>query len=123
MKKLLLGLIGAGIQRSMSPALHEEEGRHHGLRVHYQLIDLDAAGVGPQALPELVRAARVMGFAGLNITFPCKQAIIPLLPHTRHVQVRQAAPLGDLERRRRWIQQSHLVQPSLIAQVDRVYDR
>ena len=77
MKKLLLGLIGAGIQRSMSPALHEEEGRHHGLRVHYQLIDLD--GAGNDALPLLIKAARVMGFAGLNITFPCKQAVIPLL--------------------------------------------
>ena len=77
MKKLLLGLIGAGIQRSMSPALHEEEGRHHGLRVHYQLIDLD--GAGSDALPMLIQAARVMGFAGLNITFPCKQAVIPLL--------------------------------------------
>jgi len=76
-KKLLLGLIGAGIQRSMSPALHEEEGRHHGLRVHYQLIDLD--GAGNEALPLLIQAARVMGFAGLNITFPCKQAVIPLL--------------------------------------------
>jgi len=76
-KKLLLGLIGAGIQRSMSPALHEEEGRHHGLRVHYQLIDL--AGARSDALPLLIQAARVMGFAGLNITFPCKQAVIPLL--------------------------------------------
>ena len=79
MSKLLLGLIGAGIQRSMSPALHEEEGRHHGLRVHYQLIDLDAAGVGTEALPGLIQAARVMGFAGLNITYPCKQLVIPLL--------------------------------------------
>lgn len=79
MKKILLGLIGAGIQRSLSPALHEEEGRHHGLRVHYQLIDLDAAGAGVEMLPELVRAARVIGFAGLNITYPCKQSIIPLL--------------------------------------------
>jgi shikimate dehydrogenase len=78
-KKLLLGLIGAGIQRSMSPALHEEEGRHHGLRVHYQLIDLDSARVGVDALPELMRAVRAIGFAGLNITFPCKQAVIPLL--------------------------------------------
>ena len=77
MKKLLLGLIGAGIQRSLSPALHEEEGRHHGLRVHYQLIDLD--GADSDALPMLIQAARVMGFAGLNITFPCKQAVIPLL--------------------------------------------
>jgi shikimate dehydrogenase len=79
MKKLLLGLIGAGIQRSLSPALHEEEGRHHGLRLHYQLIDLEAAAVGVEALPELVRAIRIIRFAGLNITYPCKQAVIPLL--------------------------------------------
>jgi len=77
--KLLLGLVGAGIQRSLSPALHEEEGRHHGLRVHYQLIDLDAAGVGIEVLPELLHAARVMGFAGFNVTYPCKQAVMPLL--------------------------------------------
>jgi shikimate dehydrogenase len=79
MNKVLIGLIGAGIQRSLSPALHEEEARHHGLRLHYQLIDLDAAGVGPEVLPELIRAARVIGFAGLNITYPCKQSVIPLL--------------------------------------------
>lgn len=79
MSKLLLGLIGAGIQRSLSPALQEEEGRAHGLRVHYQLIDLDEAGVGNAALPELMRAVRIMRFDGLNITFPCKQAVIPLL--------------------------------------------
>jgi shikimate dehydrogenase len=79
MKKVLIGLIGAGIQRSLSPALQEEEARHHGLRLHYQLIDLDEAGVGPEVLPELIRAAGVMGFAGLNVTFPCKQSVIPLL--------------------------------------------
>ena len=79
MSKVLLGLIGAGIQRSASPAMQEEEGRHHGLRVHYQLIDLDAAGVGIEVLPTLISAVRVMGFAGLNITYPCKQAVIPLL--------------------------------------------
>ena len=79
MSKVLIGLIGAGIERSLSPALHEEEARHHGLRLHYQLIDLDAAGVGPEVLPELMRSARVMGFAGLNVTFPCKQLVIPLL--------------------------------------------
>jgi len=76
---LLLGLIGAGIQRSLSPALHEEEGRHHGLRVHYQLIDLDAAGAGVEALPALLSAVRIMGFAGINVTYPCKQAVMPLL--------------------------------------------
>ena len=79
MKKLLVGLIGAGIQRSLSPALQEQEARSHGLRLHYQLIDLDAAGVGEEALPGLISAARIMGFVGLNVTFPCKQSVIPLL--------------------------------------------
>jgi shikimate dehydrogenase len=78
-RKLLLGLIGKGIQRSLTPAMHEEEAAHHGLRVHYQLIDLDRAGADAEALPTLIAAARTMGFAGLNITFPCKQAVIPLL--------------------------------------------
>lgn len=77
--KALAGLIGAGIQRSLTPAMHEEEARHHGLRLHYQLIDLDRAGEDARALPGLLRAARTMGFAGLNITFPCKQAVVPLL--------------------------------------------
>jgi shikimate dehydrogenase len=78
-RKLLLGLIGAGIQRSLSPVLQEEEARHHGLRVHYQLIDLDAAGAGVEALPALLSAVRIMGFAGINVTYPCKQAVMPLL--------------------------------------------
>jgi shikimate dehydrogenase len=77
--KLLVGLIGAGIQRSLTPAMHEEEARAQGLKLHYQLIDLDAAGVGADQLPLLIEAARIMGFAGLNITYPCKQAVIPLL--------------------------------------------
>jgi len=77
--KLLVGLIGAGIQRSLTPAMQEEEARAQGLRLHYQLIDLDATGQGVEALPTLLSAARTMGFAGLNITYPCKQAVIPLL--------------------------------------------
>ncbi len=79
MSTLLLGLIGAGIQRSLSPALQEEEARHHGIRVHYQLIDLDGSSRGVEALPGLIEAARIMGFTGLNITYPCKQSVIPLL--------------------------------------------
>lgn len=77
--KLLCGLIGAGIQRSLTPAMQEEEARAQGLRLHYQLIDLDMAGQGVEALPVLLSAAKTMAFAGLNITFPCKQAVIPLL--------------------------------------------
>ena len=75
----LCGLIGAGIQSSRSPALHEREADAQGLRYIYKLIDLDKLGVGVEALPGLLNAARQMGFAGLNITYPCKQAVIPLL--------------------------------------------
>lgn len=77
--KLLVGLIGAGIQRSLTPAMQEEEARAQGLRLHYQLIDVDRHAQGADALPTLIDAARTMGFAGLNITYPCKQAVIPLL--------------------------------------------
>ena len=78
-RKLLVGLIGAGIQRSLSPAMHEEEARHHGIRLHYQLIDLDSYHADVESLPTLLLAARMMDFAGLNITYPFKQAMIPLL--------------------------------------------
>jgi shikimate dehydrogenase len=77
--KLLVGLVGAGIQLSMTPAMQEEEARHHGLRLHYQLIDLDLTPGSPEQLPALLAAARIMGFAGLNITYPCKQAVVSLL--------------------------------------------
>jgi shikimate dehydrogenase len=78
-RALLCGLIGAGIQRSLAPALQEEEARHHGLALHYQLIDLDLVRGGAEALPMLVEAARAMRFAGCNVTYPVKQAVMPLL--------------------------------------------
>jgi shikimate dehydrogenase len=78
-ERLLVGLIGAGIGRSLAPALQEEEARHHGLRLHYQLIDLDLVRGGAGALPMLTEAARAMRFAGFNVTYPVKQAVMPLL--------------------------------------------
>lgn len=78
-RKMLAGLIGSGIQRSLTPTLQEAEAQAHGLALHYQLIDLAPRGLGVAALPSLVDAARTMGFSGLNITYPCKQAVMPLL--------------------------------------------
>ncbi|WP_020123874.1 shikimate dehydrogenase [Streptomyces canus] len=72
----LVGLIGAGIGPSLSPALHEREADRQGLRCLYRLIDIDVLGVRPEAVGELVRAARDLGFDGLNITHPCKQLVI-----------------------------------------------
>jgi shikimate dehydrogenase len=72
----LVGLIGSGIGPSLSPALHEREAGRQGLRYLYRLIDIDALGVPPEAVGDLVRAARDLAFDGLNITHPCKQLVI-----------------------------------------------
>ncbi|HVY06464.1 MAG TPA: shikimate dehydrogenase [Burkholderiales bacterium] len=74
-----LGLIGAGIQASRTPAMHEREAAAQGLQCEYRLIDLAKPGVGVEALPGLIDEAERQGFAGLNITHPCKQAVLPLL--------------------------------------------
>ncbi|MFZ5960060.1 shikimate dehydrogenase [Pseudomonas knackmussii] len=76
---ILAGLIGAGIQASRTPALHEHEGDAQSIRYLYRLIDLDALKLDISALSQLLDGAQRMGFTGLNITFPCKQAVIPLL--------------------------------------------
>ena len=76
---ILAGLIGSGIQASRTPALHEREGDAQGMRYLYRLLDLDALKMDLTALPDLLTSAQHMGFTGLNITFPCKQAVIPLL--------------------------------------------
>jgi shikimate dehydrogenase len=75
----LLGLIGSGIQASKSPVIHETEAAAQGLRCKYELIDLDARGLSVEALPKLLGEVERRGFSGVNITYPCKQAIIPLL--------------------------------------------
>jgi shikimate dehydrogenase len=74
--EILVGLIGAGIQASRSPRLHEREGEAQGLRYSYKLFDLDVLGVTADALPDLLREAEGQGFGGLNITYPCKQAVL-----------------------------------------------
>jgi shikimate dehydrogenase len=76
---LLLGLIGSGIQASRTPAMHEREALAQGIACTYGLLDLDALGPTADMLPLLLDAAERVGFAGLNITHPCKQTVIPHL--------------------------------------------
>lgn len=72
----LIGLIGDGVTPSLTPSLHEREGAEHGLLYLYRPIDIAALGLAPESVGELVRAARNLGFNGLNITHPCKQLVI-----------------------------------------------
>ena len=76
-KKLLTGLIGAPIKHSASPAMHERAAEALGLRGHYQLIEI--AGADATELRMLLEGVRRLGFAGVNVTFPYKEAIVPLL--------------------------------------------
>ncbi|MCX6629294.1 MAG: shikimate dehydrogenase [Candidatus Solibacter sp.] len=77
--RFLVGLIGSGIASSGSPAIHEREARQLGIHLHYQLVDLEPKGLSGDHLPALLDAAELMGFAGVNVTHPCKQAVIPCL--------------------------------------------
>ncbi|GGO69085.1 shikimate dehydrogenase [Nonomuraea cavernae] len=79
MTSYLIGLIGAGIGASLSPALHEREARFHGLHYTYRLIDLAVLGLTADDVGDLVRTARRLGYDGLNITHPGKQTVIPHL--------------------------------------------
>jgi quinate/shikimate dehydrogenase (NAD+) len=75
----LLGLVGASIGASLTPAMQEREGDAAGLRLTYRLLDADKRGFGVDDLPEVLGWARRLGFDGLNVTHPFKQAVIPLL--------------------------------------------
>jgi len=78
-RRFVVGLIGASVGASLSPPLHEHEADQLGLRYIYQVIDIDVLAMDPRDVGELVRRAADMGFAGVNITYPCKQLVVPHL--------------------------------------------
>ena len=76
-QRMLVGLIGANIQKSLSPALFEDACAASGVKGHYHLMDLDQ--LPGRSLADLLQAVRIAGFKGVNITYPCKEAVISLL--------------------------------------------
>jgi shikimate dehydrogenase len=87
-RRSLVGLIGANIMSSLSPALHEDAFAAAGIRGHYHLMDLDR--LPGRRLADLLSAAKTAGFDGVNVTFPCKQAVMPLLDEIS----REASQIG-----------------------------
>ena len=69
----LTGLIGSGIGTSLSPSLHEHEAAELGIRYAYRTLDIDVLGLG---IDELLSRARDAGYDGLNVTHPCKRAVL-----------------------------------------------
>ena len=76
-KRVLLGLIGAPISHSASPAMHEAAAAALDVHGFYHLIEV--AGADSAKLRDLLGGVRDLGFAGVNVTYPYKEAVIPLL--------------------------------------------
>lgn len=74
-----IGLLGRGIAASLTPIMHESEGARLGLAYRYDLIDFDTLGLEDQDLEPMLSAMQGAGFRGCNVTFPFKQAVLPLL--------------------------------------------
>jgi shikimate dehydrogenase len=75
--RMLIGLIGANIMGSLSPALFADACAAAGINGFYHLLDVDR--LSERRLPHLLEALKTAGFAGANITYPFKQDVIPLL--------------------------------------------
>jgi len=59
--------------------MHMDEGQSLGLQIDYELLDFDLLPEGPARLAAVLDQAEQRGFTGLNVTYPSKQAVIPLL--------------------------------------------
>lgn len=78
-RTVLVGLLGKGIQLSRTPAMHEAEGRALGIPYVYRLLDTDQMRDPVPDVADILRFAEDFGFSGLNVTFPYKQVVLPLL--------------------------------------------
>lgn len=69
----LAGVIGHPIAHSRSPALHGYWLKRYGIRGHYVPLD-----IAPSDLQAMLQALPKMGFVGVNITIPHKEAILKI---------------------------------------------
>lgn len=75
--RFLTGLIGYPIAHSAAPAMHEQAAAALSVHCHYQLIEID--GAGRDDLRAMLEGIRRLGFAGVNVTFPYKEAVVDLI--------------------------------------------
>jgi len=78
-RSLLAGLLGQGIKPSLTPELHEREAGRQQIRYVYKTVELDDHQSTPDHLRQLLDFAVELGFDGLNVTHPVKQAMVPLM--------------------------------------------
>jgi shikimate dehydrogenase len=68
---IYLGVIGYPIKHSISPAMHNAALRHLGMDGVYLAFE-----VRPDELKHAIFGARSLGFKGLNVTIPFKEAVL-----------------------------------------------
>jgi shikimate dehydrogenase len=72
----LTGVIGFPIEHSLSPAIHNKA---------FEMLNLDCVyvpiRVEPGKIGQLLNGIKAMNFAGINVTIPHKQAVMPYLDH------------------------------------------
>ena len=69
----LAGVIGHPIAHSRSPQLHGHWLRKYAIKGHYIPMD-----IAPQDLESTIQMLPKMGFVGLNVTLPHKEAVLEL---------------------------------------------
>ena len=74
--RLLTGLLGAPIAHSASPAMHERAAEALDIRCHYRHRGRRRR---TEELKLMLEGVRRLGFAGINVTFPYKEAVLDLL--------------------------------------------
>ena len=80
------GVIGWPVAHSRSPLLHGHWLRRHGIDGAYVPL-----AVPPDRLRMAVQGLQAAGFAGLNVTLPHKQAVMPLCDHLEPSATRAGA--------------------------------
>lgn len=75
----MIGLVGRGIARSRTPAMHMAEATALGFEGVYKLLDVDTFAPEDQDLAAVLQAAETNGYNGLNITYPFKSDVVALL--------------------------------------------
>jgi shikimate dehydrogenase len=77
-RSVLVGLIGRGTALSRTPRVHEVEGARQGMRYVYRRIDPAEMATAP-SFEDMLRAAEICGYAGVNVTHPYKQQALAFL--------------------------------------------
>ncbi len=70
----LVGVIGWPVAHSLSPVMHNAALRRMGLNWHYVPLPVHPHGVG-----DAIHGAAALGFRGVNVTVPHKQAVMALM--------------------------------------------